>query len=95
MSSSLIGTSHDVNERRDGSRSVGLLTRHHVRVRVECECHRGVPKTFTHDLDVDACGEELSGVRVPQVVEADAWRTPIEFLACCLSDRADQSIESL
>ena len=90
-----IRSSHDVNERRDGSRSVGLLTRHHVRVRVEREGHRGMSKAFTHDLDVDACGEELGGVSVPQVVEADSRRTPVEFLPCCLSDGADQSIECL
>ena len=54
-----------------GGRRVGLLAGQHVPVGVERERHRRVTKPLRHEPSVGARGEQVRGVRVPQVVESD------------------------
>ena len=49
----------------------GLLAGHDVGVAVEGEADRGMAETFADDLDVDAGHQQVAGVGVAEVVEAD------------------------
>jgi hypothetical protein len=42
-----------------------------VGVDVKCDANRGMSKSFAHNLWMDTLTEELSGVRMPEVVKAD------------------------
>ena len=53
----------------DGCGCVGLLAGHDVGVGVEREGYRCVSEAFGDDLDVGACGQEVGGVSVAEVVQ--------------------------
>ena len=74
---------------------VGVRTsrRHHVRIGVQREGHRSVPQTVTDHPDVDARGEQMAGVRMPQVVKANPRPHHLRLLSLHLRRRGDEPVE--